>query len=787
MNRRWTLVAATAISAVAAVVFLASGRAYSPGRLSAGHAPFEGNCASCHQPWHPIDNSGCIACHGELPKSNAHSGVALVPPEYKASRVTFIRGFHNQQKNADTMSCLSCHTDHRGRNPDLVISATTKCTFCHHHPSIEKSPGHGGASIVRPYGSHLAIRSPFAHEQELALLRTRDHSIRNLPCQSCHQLKKRGPDESKIFVLLRGGLNIASGSAVPSPIGPAMPPSSSATQNSSQQLVDEYAKIWESVPATTTEIPLFTTVLHIGASFRHSAAHLGYKCDSCHEQIKNSTRAGDQNARIVEQCFECHSKTLPETPAVASAKSQSSLAVLDASAVLAEPAPTRQKQPQYKTCGQCHNFHLNGKGPTHDFPNRAPILRPDSAHGITLAALTIDLPPLNKVTTSRLVPARIGLVPLLGLIAIALSSLGCAGLVRWYTRRESEPDMVAPAVIPDVAFHNDSFETNIERLYVVGEVAGIGSINLAIRSGRQAVDAIASKVRLSNLPKEDGVYQVAIVGCGPAGLGAATTAKVEGLSHLILERMTPASSIRDYPRDKFLQAAPIEIREYGGEFVMETDNTKESLIAEWEKAIARTGLKIHERTEVVAIERAGDLFIVKTATGEVFESHFVVVAVGAHGSPNHLNVPGETPDRVFYKLIEPDEYQNERILVVGGGNAGAEIAQSLANERLQNQVSYLFRGPSLTGPSRENVEKISLLQKQNRLTIYPHSQVKEIKPGKVVLIPSPTKLDGSVADATRIEQELEIENDFVFAMLGASPPPFIKSLGIRMIKRGLRH
>ncbi len=94
---------------------------------------------------------------------------------------------------------------------------------------------------------------------------------------------------------------------------------------------------------------------------------------------------------------------------------------------------------------------------------------------------------------------------------------------------------------------------------------------------------------------------------------------------------------------------------------------------------------------------------------------------------------------------------------------------------------------SLSRPSRENVEKISLLQKRGRLTIYPHSQVKEIKPGKVVLIPSASKLDGSVAEGTRIEQELEIDNDFVFAMLNVSPPPFIKNLGIRMIKRGLRH
>jgi thioredoxin reductase len=786
MNRRGTLIAVTAISVVAAIFFLASGRAYSPGPLSSDHAPFEGNCAACHQPWHPLDNSGCVTCHGDYVPANPHNSVKFSgeKPDLIAGKV--IRIFEDSKTHTETMSCLSCHSDHRGRKSDLAIAAATNCTFCHQHPSIENTTGHGGASILRPYGSHRASASPFSHKQELEVLKTRDHSIRSLPCQSCHQLEKTGPDEPETFVLLRSGLNVGDGSAVPSQTSPVAAGPAPAT--SSPQVVDEYAKIWESVPATTTEIPIFTTVFHIGASsFRHSAAHLGYKCESCHEQMKNSTSAGDRSARMVDQCFECHSKTPPENPTVASARPQGSLCMLDVSTAFAQTAPSRQKPPQYKTCGECHNFHLNGKTQTNDFPHAALKVRPGSAHGITLAAYTIDLAPLRNASTSRLVPARIGLVPLLGLLAIALCSLGGIGLIRWFSPRDATPDTAAPIVTPDVAYHTESFETNIERLYVVGEVAGIGSINLAIRSGRQAVDAIASKIRLSNLSKEDNVFHVAIVGCGPAGLGAATTAKVEALSHLILERMTPASSIRDYPREKFLQASPIEIREYGGEFVMETDNTKESLIAEWEKAITRTGIRIHERSEVIAIERAHNLFKVKTAAGEVFKSHFVVVAVGAHGSPNHLNVPGETPDRVFYKLIEPDEYQNKRILVVGGGNAGAEIAQSLANERLQNQVSYSFREPSLSRPSRENVEKIAILQKQGRLTIYPHSQVKEINPGKVILIPSAAKLDGSIAYASRIEKELEIENDFVFAMLGASPPPFIKSLGIRMIKRGLRH
>ena len=58
-----------------------------------------------------------------------------------------------------------------------------------------------------------------------------------------------------------------------------------------------------------------------------------------------------------------------------------------------------------------------------------------------------------------------------------------------------------------------------------------------------------------------------IVGCGPAGLGATATAKARGLSYVTLERMTPASTLRTYPRAKFVQATPIDILEYGSFFL----------------------------------------------------------------------------------------------------------------------------------------------------------------------------------------------------------------------------
>jgi thioredoxin reductase len=129
------------------------------------------------------------------------------------------------------------------------------------------------------------------------------------------------------------------------------------------------------------------------------------------------------------------------------------------------------------------------------------------------------------------------------------------------------------------------------------------------------------------------------------------------------------------------------------------------------------------------------------------------------------------------------EFQDKRILVVGGGNAGAEVAQALADAALRNIVSYSFRETALSRPSRENVEKVAKLQTQKLLKVYPGTQVREIAPGRVVLEPG-GRPPASVASGALSSTTLELENDFVFAMLGAKPPPFIKQVGIRMIRRG---
>jgi thioredoxin reductase len=205
--------------------------------------------------------------------------------------------------------------------------------------------------------------------------------------------------------------------------------------------------------------------------------------------------------------------------------------------------------------------------------------------------------------------------------------------------------------------------------------------------------------------------------------------------------------------------------------------------------LATTRIAIAEREEVTAIKRVGEAFQVSTVSGKDFKARYVVLAIGVRGSPRKLGVPGESPDRVLYNLIEPEEYQGKRILVVGGGNAGAEVTQALANPELRNTVSYSFRDATL-GPAvtPENAEKISALQQQRLITAYPSSQVAEIKPDKVLIAPrtaqSGPKLTAGPGTVV-LTEPIELENDVVFAMLGADlPTRLMKSFGIRMIKKG---
>jgi thioredoxin reductase len=455
-------------------------------------------------------------------------------------------------------------------------------------------------------------------------------------------------------------------------------------------------------------------------------------------------------------------------------------------------APPAAAAPEKKitACSGCHAFHVSGPVPTRDFTTPAPDARPHLQQGLLFAAY---LPGLERqhgaiqgITMRHVLinPWWMG-----GLALVATGSLFGAWMrfLPRLTTLQRTVGNVAPQRTTEVPSLDDTYQSTVPRLYIVGETAGTASINLAMRSGRQSIEFIANLLKFEQQATAPEVYDVAIIGCGPAGISASATAISRGLKYVALEKMTAISTIKAYPRGKFVQATSIDIAEYGS-FLMEGDTSKESLLQAWEKIIAQTGVKANEREEVTSINRVGDLFEIKTNADNIYKARYVVMAIGVRGSPRHLGVKGETPERVAYNLVEPGEYQNKNLLIVGGGNAGAEVAQALANPELHNHVSYSFRTPTLGPPvTPENAEKISALQQKGLLTVYPASTVLELKPGKVVMGPlaggGPDRQAG--VGAVVLTQPAEIDNDFAFAMLGAElPTRFMKSTGIRMIKKG---
>jgi hypothetical protein len=76
------------------------------------------------------------------------------------------------------------------------------------------------------------------------------------------------------------------------------------------------------------------------------------------------------------------------------------------------------------------------------------------------------------------------------------------------------------------------------------------------------------------------------------------------LKDLTLEQGEVASTIRNYPRHKFLMAEPLQMPLYGNLYI--ADGSKESLLDVWETIISTTGVRLHTNEKLVSIERGGD-------------------------------------------------------------------------------------------------------------------------------------------------------------------------------------
>jgi thioredoxin reductase len=322
--------------------------------------------------------------------------------------------------------------------------------------------------------------------------------------------------------------------------------------------------------------------------------------------------------------------------------------------------------------------------------------------------------------------------------------------------------------VPDL---NHQFEAaSVPGLYIAGELGGRGLIKNAVNEGRLAMEGVAASLHDDPYRgnTDGGIYDVVVVGSGPAGISAGLEAIHQGLRYLMLEQGTLADTIAKYPRKKLLFAEPLRVPVYGELWV--SDASKEALLEVWQTVIAKTGLRITTNTRVDSIERADGLFRLNCGD-RVFRARRVLLAMGRRGTPRRLGVPGEELDKVLYDIIEMEAFEGQRMLVVGGGDSAVESALGLANQP-GTTVTLSYRGGEFGRVKERNREKIDTAVAAGKVELLLASQVKEIRREVVVL-----EHEGTL----RL-----LPNDGVVVRIGGEAPyPFLQRIGVNIVKKEL--
>lgn len=176
------------------------------------------------------------------------------------------------------------------------------------------------------------------------------------------------------------------------------------------------------------------------------------------------------------------------------------------------------------------------------------------------------------------------------------------------------------------------------------------------------------------------MYDLIIIGSGPAGLSAAVYGRRAGFSTLVIEKnpMSGGQVLNTYEVDNYLGLPGIN----GFDMGMKFREHAEKMQAEFMEA------------DVLGIEDMGDLKLVKTAEGD-YEAKAVIIASGA--SHSHLGVPGEEElsgmGVSYCATCDGAFFRGKTVAVVGGGDVAVEDAIFLA--RACEKVYLIHRRDSL--------------------------------------------------------------------------------------------
>ncbi len=206
---------------------------------------------------------------------------------------------------------------------------------------------------------------------------------------------------------------------------------------------------------------------------------------------------------------------------------------------------------------------------------------------------------------------------------------------------------------------------------------------------------------------------------------------------------------------------PVEIPLYG--YLKKPEYTKEELLDIWYQISDKHQMQIKAKEKLIHIIKDNGLFKIETSKDN-YAAENVILALGRRGTPRKLGVPGEEKPKVMYKLMDAESYNNEHLLVVGGGDSAIEAAIGLARQE-NNTVTISYRKHKFFRIKSKNEERVQVLINDGKIKPYFNSNIAKISEDTVII---ETENDS-----------IEIPNNYVFIFAGGEPPfKLLKKIGI---------
>jgi len=237
------------------------------------------------------------------------------------------------------------------------------------------------------------------------------------------------------------------------------------------------------------------------------------------------------------------------------------------------------------------------------------------------------------------------------------------------------------------------------------------------------------------------MYELIIIGGGPAGMTAAVYAARKKLNTLLISYDIGGQVLWTVGIENYMGYQFIEGHE---------------LMKKFEEQVKQFPLDVKTGERVSSLSQTNGGFEARTDKGESYQAKAAIIAAGKR--PRQLNVPGEEKLKgrgvTYCAICDGPLFEGENVAVIGGGNSALEAAEDMI--KIADHV-YLVSLTPLTGDQI----LIGKVKAANNLTMFLEHEVLEIK--------GESRVKGIKIRDLKSKQESELDVGGIFIEIGLIP------------------